>query len=203
MFAKSIGLMAVIGAAVLTACAPEVETLPVSAKLDPMPLRIPVVGDTKVWKVGDEQLTRVTVAVNGASQNVEGSDGCSFTEDPGFAPGPVWAGCPDFTDGSQSYVKSGEIYPLAIGQKVSYAVKGQNVSGDNWETTRNCTVLETVKVTVPAGSFDTFHVSCNDQFTNRDFYVSPDLGTTVLIRRHRKSRNETKMFEMVSFTPGT
>lgn len=192
---------AALAAAILAACAPKVETQPVAEALAPMAQRLPVVGDTKVWAVGDEQITRITKSVSGDVETVENSDGCSFVSAE-FAPSQSWQNCEQFADGGHTYTKEGEIFPLEVGKTMSFPLKGNNVDGDSWETTRVCTVEGTARVTVPAGTFDTYHVTCNDRFTNRDHFVSPEVGTTVLFNRYRKRTNETKTWKMVSFTPG-
>lgn len=199
MTCKTYGVLAVL--ALAAACAPKIETQPVSAALEPMPERAPVVGDTTVWAEGDGQITRTVAQVSAGQALVEDSAGCSFTS-AGFAPSTTWKNCDPFTDGSQSYTVEGDLFPLQVGNTASYAVKGSNVDGGDWETVRTCSVKGTAQVTVPAGTFDTYHVTCNDQFTTRDFYVAPEIQQTVLFRRLRQRQNETTVQKLVSFTPG-
>lgn len=188
--------------AVIAACAPEVKTEAVQASLDPMPQRLAQTGDTFVWARGDEQISRKVVGVSGAVSTIEGSDGCGFAVEAMFAPSQSWTNCKPFADGTHSYQTEGNIFPLTVGNTVSFPFQGRNADGAEWASTRVCTVKGQARVTVPAGSFDTYHVTCNDEFTNRDFYVAPAIGDTVLFKRFRKSRNETMVQELVSFTPG-
>lgn len=196
------GFMLAAGAIVLAACAPEVKTEAVKAEMTPMEQRLPVVGDTKVWKEGDGEYNVVVTSFNGGVATVESSKGCTYSQEAGFAPSQTWSNCTPFDDGKQSNTKTGSIYPLAVGNTESYAVAGSNVKGDDWKTTRNCSVKGTARVTVPAGTFDTYHVNCKDEWTSRDFYMSPELGTSVLFRRVGSDASRNTLLEMVSFTPG-
>lgn len=196
------GLILAASVTALAACAPEVKTEAVQAEMTPMDLRLPVVGDTKVWKEGDGQFQAVVTSFSGGALTVETSKGCAYTQDAGFAPSSKWSNCAPFDDGTQNNTKTGEIYPLAVGNSVSYAVTGSNVKGNDWSTTRNCSVKGTARVSVPAGTFDTYHVNCKDEWTSRDYYVSPELGTSVLFRRVGNDASRNTVQELVSFTPG-
>lgn len=183
-------------------CAPEVKTEAVQSLLEPMQKRLPLAGDTVVWDDDGTQFSRTVTKVSADSLIKEDSRGCAFTSGLGFEPSTSWTNCTPFTDGAQSYTTEGEIFPLAVGNTVRYQVDGSNANGDKWQNDVLCKVEGTARVTVPAGSFDTYHVRCEHQFTRRDYYVSPELGETMLFRRLRKSRNEVTTFRMVSFQPG-
>ncbi|MEM7059880.1 MAG: hypothetical protein AAF557_20045 [Pseudomonadota bacterium] len=190
------------GLVALAGCAPEVKTEAVQAEMVPMELRLPVVGDKKVWKEGEGQFESVVVSFAGVVVSTETSKGCSYTQEAGFAPTQKWTNCTPFDDGTQNSTKNGAIFPLAVGNSVSYAVTGSNVKGNDWSTTRNCSVKGTARVTVPAGTFDTYHVNCSDDWTSRDYYVSPELGTSVLFRRVGNDASRNTVQELISFTPG-
>jgi len=196
------GFIVAAGAVVLAACAPEVKTEAVQSEMAPMEQRLPVVGDTKVWQEGDAQFNVVITSFTGGVATVETTKGCKYTQEAGFAPSQTWASCAPFDDGTQSNTKTGSIYPLAIGNTESYAVEGRNAKGNDWSTVRNCSVKGTARVTVPAGTFDTYHVNCKDEWTSRDYYMSPELGTSVLFRRVGNDASRNTVSELVSFTPG-
>lgn len=197
--------ISILSAAALAAaaCAPQVETKPALSELAPMVERLPVVGDTIVWDRNGTQVTRVVTSFDGKMQTIESSDGCAYTSGTGYAPSVSWSNCDPWSDGTQTVEPSGEIFPLAVGNTMSFKASGKNVDGDTWDTVRECSVKGTVNITVPAGTFDTYHVSCVDEWNVRDFYVAPELGQTVLYRQLRKSRNETILQKLISFEPGT
>ncbi len=97
---------------------------------------------------------------------------------------------------------NGSIWPLQVGATVSYDFKGKNSNGDTWNGTRRCEVKEEARVTVPAGTYDTFYVICEDPFRSRHWYVSPELETAVLYWDRHKRRNEIRRSELISWNPG-
>lgn len=198
--AKPLAALAAILA--LAACAEPIETKPVSQALAPMPERTAVPGDTLLWQVGDEQRSWTVTKVASGMITTEGSDGCSWTSESQIAPSAIWSSCAPFDDGTMTFTKTGEIFPLEVGKSMAFAVSGSNVAGNSWENTRNCSVEGTAQVSVPAGTFDTYQMVCDDGSTRRTYFMSPDTGTPVLYERYRRRNNETSLYRLISFTPG-
>lgn len=187
----------------LSACVTtKVETQPVSSALAPMEQPGKNVGAVWKYQQGGEIKDSILVAMTETEDTWRESDGCEYTQlGNGFAPSSRWTGC-GTSDGTQQVTVDGSIWPLQVSAEVSYDFSGRNKFGDSWKGTRNCVVKEEVRVTVPAGTFDTFHVVCNDPWRSRDWYVSPELGTTVLYVQRHKQRNEVQRSELVSWDPG-
>ena len=71
------------------------------------------------------------------------------------------------------------MYPLQVGNTESWKYTGKNTKGDSWSGMRECEVKGTAHVTVPAGSFDTYHVVCEERDSRREWHYSPTLRRTV------------------------
>ena len=74
------------------------------------------------------------------------------------------------------------MFPLKVGNTESWDYEG-GTGSRTWSGTRHCEVKEAVRITVPAGSFDTWHVNCTERWWRNQFYFSPKLGTTIAIVR--------------------
>jgi hypothetical protein len=200
MISKNLSLVGV-ALAVLAACAPQVETETVTSELAPLEWRTPVVGDTAIWQVGDEQRTHKVVAGENGVMSGASSDGCTWASKYDFSPALEYANCNGYT-GTQVISGEGSLFPMQVGATARWEIKGTNTTNGAYDNFRECTVKGTARVTVPAGTFDTYHVNCQERWRVRDFYVSPELQHSVIARNHHKGRNETEIRELVSFTPG-
>ena len=157
-----------------------------------------------VWKSQRDGEVREStlIALTDAEETWRNLDGCEFSRPTtDFGPDYRWSGCGG-ADGSQEVSVNGSIWPIQVGSTVSYDFKGKNNDGDTWNGTRRCEVKEEARVTVPAGSYDTFHVVCEDPWRSRHWYVSPELEVSVLYWDRHKRRNETRRSELISWEPG-
>ena len=189
----------------LANCAPKIETKPVAAELPPAEARQAVAGDTWVVKnvISGQEVAGRYLTVDDGIYSWEDDRGCKSIGKTGtFAIYLSWENCSGST-GSQTYDSEETLFPLEIGKSVTHRVKGKNDRGDTWETSQTCEVVETVRVNVPAGEYDTYHVRCEDTWNVRNFYYAPELGVQVISIRSRKDRNDVRHTELVSFTPGT
>ena len=68
---------------------------------------------------------------------------------------------------------------------------------------RVCKVEGEVSVSVPIGTFDTYHVRCEDRWWVREWFVRAD-GVPVQIARTRKNgpTDRNRLRKLVSYTPG-
>ena len=200
----SVAIFAISVSAVLAGCAPEVKTEAASTALEPMEARRFEVGDRWVYRVGDTEETETINAVDGdIYSGANATTGCEYTfHHAGFGPGPTFKNC-NGSSGTQEVSRTGSIFPLTVGASESWDVSGKNTKGDTWNTTRSCEVEGTARVTVPAGTFDTYHVVCNDSWRVRERWVSPEIGSSVIRRDLHKRRGDVKTYELVSFTPAT
>ena len=85
---------------------------------------------------------------------------------------------------------------------MSYDLMWKEKNGGVWKATRRCEVKEEIRVTVPAGTYDTFHVVCDDDWRSRHWFVSPKLGQAVLYLSKNKRSGSTHRSELVSWDPG-
>lgn len=185
--------------------APLVETQPVSVELEPMPVPGALaLGDTEVWEEDGELVTYVVTSAENGVFRIEGSQGCSYDHSPEqrFAPTSAWFGC-DGSTGTQTRTRTGNIFPLAVGNTEAWAYSGENNNGETWDGTRSCEVTGTARITVPMGTYDTYHVICRDENRVREWYLAPELGgSAIAFQRRHLRRNEITNMKLVSMTPG-
>jgi len=156
-------------------------------------------------KDGEEQSAEVILA-EADSITVQQSVGCKYT-DPlsknnlrDLVPSVAWENC---TNGGAGYAEvniDGELFPLALGNKVVYTVKGTSTAGNwtgDWSQRRVCKVDDQVRIQTLAGEFDTWKIMCKDKNNKRTYYYSPDQERIVALKRknpNNKSRNYISVF---------
>ena len=177
---------------------------PVSAPLEPMAKPERRVGDTwtRVNKKGEKSSTTV-VAVDEATITFEDSDGCTYTKPllHGFSSmSTKWSTCGGWVGGTQTVtLDKGDSWPLATGSKWRFKYSGKNEKGKRWKGKRSCRVKEEVRVSVPAGDFDTYHVVCNDGNRKREYYISPVLKSRVMYKfSHRYGKVSARTSKLIS-----
>ena len=193
--------------ATFAACMPaaNVKTSPVSAPMPPVEHRRAVVGDAYVLERKDG--SRFTVTIKNATADrveLETSSGCKATvRRDAFAPDLAWDNCSGSSGTQTSKRIGGSIFPLTLGSTETWEYSGTNTRGNSWESTRVCKVEGEVSVTVPAGTFDTYHVRCEDRWWVREWFVRAD-GVPVQIVRTRKNgpTDRNRLRKLVGFTPG-
>lgn len=203
-------IVIVCSVAVLAACqttgSSSLKSEPTSAELAPVAERRAVVGDSFTWVNNrGETLTGTFTSVDDQYLTGESSNGCKWRDRRNsFAPGAEWSNCDGSTGTQRSKRLGGSIFPLQVGSSESWEYSGSNNKGDNWSSTRECSVVGTAKVTVPAGSFDTYHVRCEDEWWVREWYVRED-GVSVQGSRTRKvgAADRNTSWQMIDFTPAT
>ena len=179
---------------------------PVFAPLDPMAIPEMRVGDTRTWvnKKGKESTT-TAVAVDEATVTFEGDNGCTYTEThESFGRSLKWSNCGTWVTGSQTIrLVKGEVWPLTTGNKWRYKISGKNEKGKRWKTKRSCQVKKEVRVSVPAGDFDTYHVVCKEGYRKDQYYVSPEIKHIVMSRSsHGQGRFPSRTRKLVSVGSG-
>ena len=177
---------------------------PVSAPLEPMAKPMMRVGDkaTRLLRDGKES-TAVVVSMDEATATIEYGDGCRLTAaHEVFAEGLEWTNCPGSGTGTSPLVK-GDVWPLEVGKKWRYKYTGKPDKGRRWKGKKSCKVKEQVRVKVPAGEFDTYHVVCNTQRIKKHYYMSPEIWIDVMYKRVDKyGKQATRSSMLVSFEPG-
>ena len=191
--------------AVVAGCqSTKVETAAVKAELAPAVVPTFAVGSKWTWREkGKEDLTSEIVSVDGNKVAIQSDNGCkaTFTGD-GFNLWTRWENCGGST-GSSAYERPSGIFPLEVGKKETYKASGKNDKGHTWSNTWTCKVTETANVTVPAGSFDTYHVVCKEERRRKDYYFAPELGTSVIIAQSPIGSSRVRAYrqELVKYEP--
>lgn len=178
---------------------------PVESELAPMPNPgMPPVGLTVYGKRNGEDRRSQVISLEGNIATSEDNTGCTWTQDLSygrfFSPTKSWENC----SGNAGYrefsgMSGDDIWPLEVGKAWSYDATGY--SNDNgWASATGCEVTGTARVTVPAGSYDTYRVLCTSKWTKKVYYVSPEEGRPVKIsqeRNDRRSRSSEYTWEYV------
>ena len=185
---------------------------PVSAALAPMPKPALPLGTVVTWRNHRGfDFSHKIVASDEATITLEHSRGCIIiiSRHASFIGGGrqslKWTNCgrKQNQSGTGSIkVIEGEIWPLKVGQKWRTAYKGSNNAGRSWNYEIACEAKEEVRVSVPAGSFDTYHIFCETEYTKMDMYISPVLKTNVLYQWEHKTKLRDYSRELISYTSG-
>ena len=117
----------------------------------------------------------------------ERTDGCRWTRaTTGFAPATQWSNCPS-TGTSSVEVSSGSIWPIEVGKKIEYTVRGtSSLIGRAWATKRTCEVTKAVRIEIRSGEYDTFKVVCKERWGTRTWWLAPSVGTAVAYQQETK-----------------
>lgn len=155
-------------------------------------------GDSYVYyRNGDHEIATVS-AVGDDVYSFEVTDGpgdgCTYVGEGFLAPDIQWANC-DGSTGTQKITKTGEIWPLKIGNTVSYAVEGTDGT-DSWTQTRDCSVVGTAMVTIGTGTIPTYEVVCKDGSNTRTWFYSQSHKWPVKYTKVHKKRGLVDVREL-------
>ena len=211
---NSLAIIALFAAFGLGACAPAIEriALPNDALLPAPPPNL-IVGQTKIWCEGENNAEtcdqhKVTIADLAA-------DGCVTTSDEEdqythcLHKGPYfiatrWDGS-SYGKGERIWsLEEGALWPLEVGRHYSFDESGTNDQGEDWSRHGELKVTGIEKVTVPAGTFDSYRIEI---FLGSDRYYeinyAPELGSNVFYHRRSHSRGDGKPYYLMEIIPPT
>ena len=106
----------------------------------------------------------------------------------------------------------GELWPMQSGAHARYTVLREVTKTKSGKTRRqrrtyHCAVEGTERITVPAGTFDTFRVEClryghssMKLVLRRTWHYAPEIGHYVRREIENKSRGTRRAFELMSYT---
>ena len=160
-----------------------------------------VVGYQSTWRNKDgSEVTFEVTGVEGRTMWVQTSWGCSYkAHADGFAPTLEWKDCGG-SAGTQTVKRTGNIYPLRVGNAERWKYRAKDNRGNTWSGTRKCKIKGTVNVTVPAGNFDTYHVVCTQKRARYEWHYSPELRKVVTSSKTSKGGSGGGWYrELVSF----
>ena len=148
------------------------------------------VGDSYTYyRNGDHEIATVTAKGDGvySFEVTEGPGaGCSYDGEGFLSPDVKWENC-DGSTGTQTLTQTGEIWPLKVGNTVSYAGEGTD-GADSWSFKRDCSVIGTAMVTIGTGTIPTYEVVCRDGSNTRTWFYSQSHKWPVKYTKVHKKR---------------
>ena len=185
----------VIGAGLVGCAASAIPSTPV-ASLPAMAEPERKVGFKEHGRLNGTDVVTTLVSETPTERYWSRNDGCSTRSlKSGFAPSLAWSGCPGSADGTHTATLKGEVWPLSLGKKWSYAFNGADANGNRWTGDRSCTV-EGARIRTALGELDTYKVSCRDPWSTYSYFVSPQHGATVYFERLRRRDGDRQIFEL-------
>ncbi len=182
----------------LAACS-ALDVRPVAKSMAPAPLPTYKVGDKFVFKVAIVKDEQEVVAVDEKTVTIKSSAFGTLTQYRDFSTPENWTG-----GYIQAYATRPDqiltgLFPLKVGNRVSGTGSFTYNSTGTYE--RTCSVEDQVRATVPAGSFDTYEVLCEMEYSyptgssseNDRIWYSPEINHWVAIIRHGR------MFVLLSY----
>jgi hypothetical protein len=204
-----IGAALVIGACQSPAPTPAaLRPTPAAATLAPGRLVVPEPGSTYLFRKrdGGEVASRV-VAVEGDDVTWQSDDGWTWTNKAFYWPVERWQG--DSVVGSQEVSGDFEaLLPLLIGERAAYRYQGRRQDGQGWSGQGRCDVAAAEQITVPAGTFDTYKVVCEQgedpkqPYHGRTWWYAPAVGHYVAVLRQTRDGRLNELEELVSYRAG-
>lgn len=175
----------------LAACAPPIEKRLVSKPLPVADFPNYRPGDTWTWQLpsGTQLIDRITDVADDGTLTAESSvtKGCIVTLNREiYGPASRLSNCSG-TSYTQTMTQQGNLFPLRVGNRASWSVLRTSQSGDVDQYDDTCEVIDTANVTVPAGTYDTFVIRCENQTRQREYYFAPEIGSAVIYRRTSQS----------------
>ncbi|MYA97604.1 MAG: hypothetical protein F4X91_14495 [Nitrospinae bacterium] len=179
----------------------------VSVTLAPMPKPAPQIGSTRTWKHSNgKKYTETIVGADETTAKYQTSSGCTSTRPHHefLSQYFEWKNCGSRRSNGRGTITNleGKIWPLMVGNKLKYDYEGSLDSGRSWSDRNKCEVKGQVRVNVPAGSFDTYHIVCESEYIRREYHISPDIKMNVLYKWEHKYKLRDRFRELVSYEPG-
>ncbi len=210
---KALVNIACIAVLSLGACAPAIEriALPNDA-LPPASPPIPKVGQVFVVCKGENsaetcdqlKVTIVNVAADGCvTTNQEGNRFTYCPQDGPFFLARRWEG-PSHGKGERTWIqKKGPLWPLEVGRHYSFDESATTDREGNWSTYGSLKVTGIERVTVPAGTFDTYRIEISrgsNHYLQMNY--APELGVSVFFHnRSYRSGDKKPLYLMEIISP--
>lgn len=156
---------------------------------------------------GEEVSSRV-IAVEGERVTWQSDNGWTWTNKAFYWPVERWQSAS--VGGSQQI--SGDhtaLLPLLIGERAAYRYEGRRQDGRaGWSGQGRCDVTAAERITVPAGTFDTYKVVCEqgedlrEPYHVRTWWYAPAVGHYVAALRQTRDGRVNELEELVSYRTG-
>jgi len=158
-------------------------------------------------KNGGAEMTSRVVAVDGADVVWESDDGWAWTAKNFYWPVERWQSAR--SQGAQEV--SGDhdaLFPLAVGQRAAYRYQGRSTADRRgWSGRGRCNVAAAERITVPAGTFDTYKVVCeqgedlDDPYRVWTRWYAPELGHLAAQLHQTRDGAINELQQLVSHRP--
>ena len=213
---KPAAIAATLGAALLigacqspTPTPPALTPAPAAAALPPARLPALQPGATFVFRKGNgEEITSRVVAVDGSDVTWQADNGWTWTGKAFYWPVQSWQG--EGAGGSQEI--SGDpaaLFPLMVGERVAYRYQGRSrAEQSGWSGQGRCNVAAAEQITVPAGTFDTYKVVCEQgedlsaPYRTRTWWYAPEIGHYVATLHQTRDGGINELERLVSYRAG-
>ncbi len=156
---------------------------------------------------GGEVSSRV-IGVDGEEVTWQADNGWTWTGKAFFWPVLSWqrAGA----SGSQQVSGDpGALFPLAVGERAAYRYTGRSSEEPaGWSGAGRCSVAAVERVTVPAGTFDTFKIVCeqgedlSDPYRVRTWWYAPAVGHHVATLHRTRDGQIDQLEQLVRYEAG-
>ncbi len=188
---------------------PDLAAEPLEHLMPPAPAPVFRIGDSYTYRFasGAEQ-TEIVVTSEADRTGWRLASGATWTtRNSTMFNTEAWSGTARYGGGTQRFTgELGKMFPLAVGKSVRYRAEGRNqvAPSDNagaapWTVDWTCSVVAQERVTIAAGSFDTFRIVCTREGQIRTYYHSPALGMYVL---RVTTGREAGVKELTAFSQG-
>lgn len=192
---------AILFLALMTGCqTAEIEENAVEDSLSPAAAPRPdPVGTVYHVITNGEQKKEQMIAQEGTMHTFQADDGCQWTEDfdrdPVFAPEVSWRDCTS-TGKIDVSSKSGGMWPLKLGSSVNFKATGtSSTSTSSWPADFKCEAVDSVRITVAAGTFDTYKVECKTPWRAKTMYYAPSIERVVRSSQHPRNGSHASRYE--------
>lgn len=127
---------------------------------------------TGTWeKISAPTITTTLESNDNGIPTWKDSLGCKYTQTDFFSPSLEWENCVPYSSGTQQVTTQGTLWPLQVGNSVSYDIVGKDDS-NQWQNKRECRVTAEEKITLESTDYDAFKIVCTDKYNQRVFYFS-------------------------------
>jgi hypothetical protein len=158
-------------------------------------------------KTDGAEITSRVVAVDGSDISWEADNGWAWTAKNFYWPVERWRGAS--SQGAQEV--SGDpdaLFPLAVGERAAYRYRGRSTADPRgWTGRGRCNVAAAERITVPAGTFDTYKVVCeqgedlDDPYRVWTRWYAPELGHPVASLHQTRDGAINELQQLVGHRP--
>lgn len=171
------------------------------AEVSGEPTSLQAVGDSrKTLRLRDgKEVAQTGTRIDKDTIEVMREDGCSWRRSTAdiYGPSLAWNNCSKGKWGSGEATeikKSGRLWPLKVGNKVSYEYTAVNSMGHrNLSAFRKCEVTGTEMVKAGGKDYPTYRVVCSEHSGSRVYNYAPEVQTTVFMERKRNRGRKSTM----------